>query len=89
MEFPFDEGKSGWSEKSLFRTNGKRGMASASINRRIGWYYSGGCCCCLVGVALMFWRSGMEAEDLDVPGELQKMDVSKAYLKLNTGSNRT
>ena len=27
----------------------------------------------------------MEAEDLDVPGELQKMDVSKAYLKLNTG----
>ena len=27
----------------------------------------------------------MEAEDLGVPREFQKMDVSKAYLKLNTG----
>ena len=55
-------------------------------NRRIGWYYSGvAVVAVLLGVALMFWRSGMEAEDLDVPGELQKMDVSKAYLKLNTG----
>ena len=55
-------------------------------NRRIGWYYSGvAVVAVLLGVALMFWRSGMEAEDLGVPREFQKMDVSKAYLKLNTG----
>ena len=55
-------------------------------NRRIGWYYSGvAVVAVLLGVALMFWRSGMEAEDLGVPRDLQKMDVSKAYLKLNTG----
>ena len=27
----------------------------------------------------------MEAEDLDVPVDLQKMDVSKVHLKLSTG----
>ena len=55
-------------------------------NRRIGWYYSGvAVVAVLLGVALMFWRSGMEAEDLGVPRDFQKMDVSKAYLKLNTG----
>lgn len=55
-------------------------------NRRIGWYYSGvAVVAVLLGVALMFWRSGMEAEDLGVPRDLQKMDVSKVYLKLNTG----
>ena len=55
-------------------------------NRRIGWYYSGAAVVAvLLGVVLMFWRPGMESEYLDVPGKLQKLDVSKAYLKLNTG----
>lgn len=55
-------------------------------NRRIGWYYSGvAVAAVLLGFVLMFWRSGIEAEDLGAPRDLQKMDVSKAYLKLNTG----
>ena len=73
LEFPFDEGKGGWSERVCFRTNGKGGMASAEKPEDRVVLFRGGCCCCLVGGCL------------DVPGELQKMDVSKAYLKLNTG----
>lgn len=56
-------------------------------NRRIGWYYSGvAVVAVLLGVALMFWRSGMETEDFGIPRDIQKMDVSKAYLKLNSGA---
>lgn len=56
-------------------------------NRRIGWYYSGvAVVAVLLGVALMFWRSGMETEDFGIPRYIQKMDVSKAYLKLNSGA---
>lgn len=56
-------------------------------NRWIGWYYSGvAVVAVLLGVALMFWRSGMETEDFGIPRYIQKMDVSKAYLKLNSGA---
>ena len=48
-EFPFDEGKGGWSERVCFRTNGKRGMASAEKPEDRVVLFRGGCCCCVVG----------------------------------------
>ena len=49
LEFPFDEGKGGWSERVCFRTNGKGGMASAEKPEDRVVLFRGGCCCCLVG----------------------------------------
>ena len=56
--------------------------------RRIRWYYSGVAVVAvlLVGCVLIFGRSGLKPEDLDIPVELvQKMNVSKVHLKLSTG----
>ncbi|MFR1240052.1 MAG: hypothetical protein ACLSDJ_02515 [Butyricimonas faecihominis] len=56
--------------------------------RRIRWYYSGVAVVVvlLVGCVLIFGRSGLKPENLDIPIDLvQKMNVSKAHLKLSTG----
>ena len=56
--------------------------------RRIRWYYSGVAVVAvlLVGCVLIFGRSGLKPEDLDIPVDLvQKMNVSKVHLKLSTG----